>query len=240
MYIQVSIREQTDYDDDKSTEDILCVFARLNGIDPPQTGNIKNLRLWLNRISYIKEFKSSKNRNIMLTSRVLKYVEMANSIPKFREMFELVISDAAETCGDRMALSIVKLDVLYQLANVKDAKEKILVHGVWTLSLLEDLARQKVEYLRMNRYMVDEIEVYLAYPIKLKERLNIPIFLSDMLHYGLTCITETDLVFAEERLSPPLPTKNYEKNFYRTTTNFRRLERRQALKALHSPRRARA
>ena len=211
MYIQVSIREQTDYDDDKSTEDILCVFARLNGIDPPQTGNIKNLRLWLNRISYIKEFKSSKNRNIMLTSRVLKYVEMANSIPKFREMFELVISDAAETCGDRMALSIVKLDVLYQLANVKDAKEKekILVHGVWTLSLLEDLARQKVEYLRM----VDEIEVYLAYPIKLKERLNIPIVLSDMLYYSLTCITETDLAFAEEIVKSTITNRELREEF---------------------------
>ena len=34
--------------------------------------NLTNLRLWLNRISYIKEFKSSKNGNTMLTSRVLK------------------------------------------------------------------------------------------------------------------------------------------------------------------------
>jgi hypothetical protein len=159
---------------------------------------------------------------------------MANSNPKFREMFELVIFDAAETCGDRMALSSVKLDVLYQLADAKEEKEKenILVHGVWTLSILEDLARQKVELLRRNRCMVDEIEVYLAYPIKLKERLNIPIesgqrpdapgiaphgaipiVLSDMLYYDLACITETDLAFAEELVKSTVTNKELREEF---------------------------
>ena len=80
----------------------------------------------------------------------------------------------------------------------KEEKEKILVHGVWTLSILEDLARQKVQYIRMSRYMIDEIEVYLAYPIKLKKRLDIPLVLSDMLYYGMSHVSDADLEFAEE------------------------------------------
>jgi hypothetical protein len=218
MYFHVSIRE-TSYGSNEPIEKILKTFVRFNDNQqqPLDTKNIKNttnLRLWLNRISYIKEFKSPTT-NTTLTSRVLKYVEMANSNPEFREMFELVISDAAETCGDRMALSVVKLDVLYQLADTKEEakREKILINGVWTLSILEDVARQKVEQLRVSRCMVDEIEVYLAYPIRLKERLGIPIVLSDMLYYGMSHVTESDLEFAEEMVRSTVTNEELRKEF---------------------------
>jgi hypothetical protein len=46
-----------------------------------------------------------------------------------------------------------------------------LLRGQWMLEQLEQIAREKVKTLPF----IDEIEVFLAYPIKLKERLNLPI-----------------------------------------------------------------
>jgi hypothetical protein len=51
---------------------------------------------------------------------------------------------------------------------------------------LEQIAREKVKTLRF----VDEIEVYLAYPVKLKERLDLQIDVKDMLYFGCSGVTE--------------------------------------------------
>ena len=54
---------------------------------------------------------------------------------------------------------------------------------------LEDVARTKVSSLRF----VDEIEVYLGYPVMLKERLHLPINIDDMLYARCSNITARDL-----------------------------------------------
>jgi hypothetical protein len=199
VYLEISIRE-TQTSNDKSIEQILNIFS--NGEDTPQFQNIQNqnnLSLWLNRISYIKDYNSSTQTQTVLVSSVLKYVAMANSNAAFRESFELVISDAAETCGDRMALSIIRLDLLSQLGNDDSDsahREHILINGVLTLSILELAARQKVA--SMKKGCIDEIEVYLAYPTKLKKKLDIPINISEMLYYDISGVTQQDLDIAEE------------------------------------------
>ena len=64
---------------------------------------------------------------------------------------------------------------------------------MWTLSLLEDQARATIS----SFIVVDPIEVYLAYPTKLKERLKIPVG-GNMLYFSCSNLTEKHLNDAAE------------------------------------------
>lgn len=150
------------------------------------------LKSWLNRISEVPEFSSEANKQI-LAKKVLGILEEASINPSFREVFYGIIMEASETCGDRVALSILHLDIQHRLENMdlSDMPKlaSFLSNGVWTLDLLEKCARNKVETLEG----VDEIETYLAYPIYLKEALDIPIVQENMLYFRCSGVTEEDL-----------------------------------------------
>ena len=53
----------------------------------------------------------------------------------------------------------------------------------------------------------------LAYPIRLKKRLDIPIVLSDMLYYGFSHVTNSDLEFAEEMVKSTITNKELREEF---------------------------
>lgn len=150
------------------------------------------LKSWLNRISEVPEFSSEANKQI-LAKKVLGILEEARVNPSFKEVFYGIIMDASETCGDRVALSVLHLDIQHRLENMdlSDMPKlaSFLSNGVWTLDLLEKCARNKVETLEG----VDEIETYLAYPIYLKEALDIPIVQENMLYFRCSGLTEEDL-----------------------------------------------
>lgn len=150
------------------------------------------LKSWLNRISEVPEFSSETNKQI-LAKKILGILEEASINPLFKEAFYKIIAEASETCGDRVALSILHLDIQHGLENI-DLSDmpnlaNFLSKGVWTLALLEECAREKVKTLAG----VDEIEVYLAYPIRLKKTLDIPIVQGDMLYFRCSGVTEEDL-----------------------------------------------
>jgi hypothetical protein len=76
------------------------------------------------------------------------------------------------------------------------AMYRVLINGLFTIDLLYNLARYKVAGLPD----VDELEVYLGYLIKLKEDLDIPINLDNMVFFNLSCITSEDLKSAKEHV----------------------------------------
>lgn len=150
------------------------------------------LKSWLNRIGEIPEFKSERNRQI-LAKKIVAILEEASVNPEFKEIFYEIIADASETCGDRVGLSILYLDIQQSLEKL-DCSDMtqlatFLSKGPWTLSLLEQCARKKVTTLMG----IEEIETYLAYPIYLKEELDIPILQEDMLYFRCSGVTEEDL-----------------------------------------------
>jgi len=142
-----------------------------------------------------------------LSRKILSYLQLAEQNEDFRERFFNTIQGASETCGDRMALSVLHLGIQHRMAvidkgNLKKYAE-FLIHGPWMLDRLEEIARAKVKTLRF----VDEIEVYLGYPVKLRERLSLQIDVEDMLYFRCSGITEGDLnnaaIFIEDQLSTP-------------------------------------
>ncbi|MBM3207740.1 MAG: hypothetical protein FJZ57_03935, partial [Chlamydiae bacterium] len=169
----------------------------------PQRAN--SLQSWLSRLTLMQQ--SERESSASLSRKILSYLTLAETNESFREQFFNTIEGATETCGDRMALSVLHLGVQHRMAviNKGDLKgyAEFLIHGPWMLDRLEEIARAKVETLRF----VDEIEVYLGFPTKLRERLNLQIDVEEMLYFTCSGITEADLDYAasfiEDQLSTP-------------------------------------
>ncbi len=130
-------------------------------------------------------------------ANIINYIEEAERNPEFRNLFMQLLTDASATCGDRVALSIITIGIQHDLitfdfSNTKGLAE-FLIRGGMAMGLLEEYARQIVPTFNF----VDEIEVYLGLPIMLRERLQLPINLQEMLYYRCSSLTGDHLVQAE-------------------------------------------
>jgi hypothetical protein len=109
---------------------------------------------------------------------------------------------ATSSCGDRIILSVLYLSVQYKMYTIKYDEDSIelifetIMRGPFIMSILEEVARDKVKTLRF----FDEIEVYLAYPIMLREKFKIPIATQGMLFYTISAINNDDLDYASKRV----------------------------------------
>jgi uncharacterized protein YjbI with pentapeptide repeats len=191
----------------KTIEELLTNLYSLAKEEQPILEDLpkeEKLRVWLSRLSYMADYNAKGERQEKLAKSVVDYLERANEDPRFRESFLCVINGAADTCGDRMALSVVNLSVDYQIqtADLSDMKSlsHLLSRGVWAMNTLENIAREKVTSLPF----VDEIEVYLGYPTMLKDRLELPINIGEMLYFRCSGITQGDLNRAEELVKDQL------------------------------------
>jgi len=92
-----------------------------------------------------------------------------------------------------MALSILHLGIAYKLsmADKKDLNglATLLTRGSLALEWLEEVASNKVQSL----FGCDPIEVYLGYPVMLKEELKLPIDVEEMLYFACSSLKKEDL-----------------------------------------------
>jgi hypothetical protein len=154
----------------------------------------KQIKTWLLRIEDIFEFKNDKELFKVICLQITEFLKEADLTENtsLREALYIIIENATETCGDRMALSIIYIDIQHSLNIHKFDLNKlfnILINGSWTLHALENFSRYKVSTLKS----VDELEVYLGYIIMLKQDLDIPVNIKNMLYYSCSCITDQDL-----------------------------------------------
>lgn len=112
-----------------------------------------------------------------------------------------VAKDALGSCEDRVTLTLnamKKEGLNYDVNSGKyDTRLGDLLHlarQMFRLDLLEKIAYEKVASLPF----VDEIEVYLAYQIKLREKLALPIDTAEMRFFDVSYVTQQDLDFAEK------------------------------------------
>ena len=154
--------------------------------------------MWLGRLSDTKDYQKGGEFQKGFARKVLGYLQAAEEKEQFREALFAIIAGAAETCGDRIALSILNVSTAFKLAAIdtKNIQEfvNLLIKEVWPLQMLEEIARDKVPCLPF----CDVIEVYLGYPIMLKDRLKMPIDVEDMLYFRCSSLTQKDLDSAAE------------------------------------------
>lgn len=157
---------------------------------------------WLSRLSYMQPSRQEGSEG--LSKKILSYLQLAENNEDFRWKLFVTIEGAAETCGDRIALSVLELGIQQRMMlidkNDLPRFAEFLIHGPWMLDRLQEIARQKIESLRF----VDEIEVYLGYPVKLRERLDLQIDVENMLYFACSGITPEDLNVAENRIQQML------------------------------------
>jgi E3 ubiquitin-protein ligase SspH2 len=202
-----------EYNDDQIPLDevIPLIFKRIDRplLDPSIFKRIKcdsYIHPWLNRI--YKE--NTKIVEELLPHIIDMVIEMTNN-EEFMDEACNIIQDATATCGDRMILSILYVSMQYKMhliANHLDRIEDIfrfLIRGPYIMDELEKIARDKIK----SMFAVDEVEVYLAYPIKLRDVFNIPIETKDMLYYTCSSVNEIDLKKAQDIINKKLKDKDY-------------------------------
>ena len=170
---------------------------------------------WLKNISRTSDFK---NRPIRIQEQIYQYLRRAEEDSGFREVFLRTIHEAATSCGDRMCLSILHISLAEKQAvfasagmnTPKKMKEfaEFLIRGPWAMGQLEEIARNKLASL----HYADQIEVFLAYPIGLKQRLGLQFDVDSMLFPAASRVSEQDLSSAAEYIESQLAQANAKNN----------------------------
>lgn len=186
--------------EERSVEELLTSLYKIVESPYEKLANIPGddvsepiLKAWLSRLSYMSDYKASPEKRRWLAANILEHLKLADKDKKFRQLFNVIIDEAAETCGDRVVLSVVYLGIAHKLATIDLSNMKELAHflirGSFAMSLLEGIARDKIPSLPF----FDEIEVYLGYPVMLKERLQLPIDIQEMLYFTCSALKQQDL-----------------------------------------------
>ncbi|MCB1107030.1 MAG: hypothetical protein KDK76_02920 [Chlamydiia bacterium] len=168
-----------------SINDLLATIERISGqvakksfINDLSCKEKNSLRDWFARLEICRDFERNRQG---FCKQIVRFLNQADDDPNFRKEFLGVVDGAAESCGDRVALSIIHIGIRWKLTQIDHsdlpALAEFLKKGVYAIDLLEKIARQN------HGAEGDEIENYLAYPVKLKERLKLPIII-DFMIYG--------------------------------------------------------
>ncbi|WP_246787958.1 NEL-type E3 ubiquitin ligase domain-containing protein [Bradyrhizobium sp. CCBAU 53421] len=120
--------------------------------------------------------------------------------PRLREQYFQLAIGASASCEDRITLTWNDMQTARLNADVEDGAyderlDELLQQGrvMFRQDALEQIARDKVSSLRF----VDEIEVYLAYQVKLRDVLQLQHIAPNMRFFAVSHVTEHDIAAAE-------------------------------------------
>ncbi|WP_050386002.1 NEL-type E3 ubiquitin ligase domain-containing protein [Bradyrhizobium pachyrhizi] len=154
--------------------------------------------------SFLDRLRDTVNYgNPQFRQAVIEDLQRAAIRPRLREQYFQLAFGASESCEDRITLTWNSMQTARLNADVEDGAYDnrlgdLVEQGriLFRLDALEQIAREKVDSLRF----VDEIEVYLAYQVKLRERLELRHIAPDMRFFGVSWVTDYDLSTAETRV----------------------------------------
>ncbi|TWA88946.1 Leucine-rich repeat (LRR) protein [Bradyrhizobium stylosanthis] len=153
---------------------------------------------FLNRLRETVSYRHLEFRNTVLDD-----LRQAAIRPRLRQQYFQLAFGASETCEDRITLTWNGMQIARLNADVEegayDHRLGELVpqaRVMFRLGALERIARQKAGSLQF----VDEVEVYLAYQVKLRERLDLRVMAPKMRFFDVSYVTEHDLTTAEKQV----------------------------------------
>lgn len=116
--------------------------------------------------------------------------------PLLRQETFAMAQYATTSCEDRVALSYCQMrraDILWQLTSGENEIELAdfisAARQMFRLQQLEEIAREKAN----NHYITDEVEHFLAYPVKLSELLELSFVTQKMRFFDISDVTEDEL-----------------------------------------------
>lgn len=131
---------------------------------------------------------------------VTDWLSQLASQPELRAQSFLVSLGATDSCEDRVAHTYNEMKKVRLNADVENGHydqrlgELVdIARGMFRLDVLEKVSQEKVKSIRL----VDELEVYLAFQVKLREKLDLPLDTEDMRYFDTSRVTQNDLDAAE-------------------------------------------
>ena len=171
-----------------------------------------HLELWLNRLDWMSDFQNLR-RSLALRENIIDCIEYAEVNSEYYKLFQDIIQGATATCGDGIALSIIDIGIAKEVLTLIEGKKiaelsHFLLGTVFPRQILQKIAGQKITLLKIeekkrreeqgvNIHPIDDVEIYLTYPILLKKRLNLSITINTMMMESTsTGVTQEDLEIA--------------------------------------------
>jgi E3 ubiquitin-protein ligase SspH2 len=152
---------------------------------------------------FLDRLEASVNYSPEFRTTVAEWLAKLGQDAELRRLTFQVARGATETCEDRVALTYNNLRKLsHEHAVSRGDYDDRLVEiiergrGAFRLDALEKIARKKAQTL----WLVDEIEVYLAYQVKLRDRLHLPTDIANMRFFDVSGVDARDLENAEQEV----------------------------------------
>lgn len=161
-----------------------------------QEDSAKEFSAFLDRLRGTPSYNSAEFR-----AQVRSWLEKLEGNEELRQNSFIASHCATDTCDDRVALAYNNMKQVLLNDEVKTGKYdekpvalREVLRGLYRLELLEEIARKKASTMRV----VDPIEVYLDYQVKLRDKLQLPTEISVM-RYG-SGLKASDLADAEKQV----------------------------------------
>lgn len=188
------------------------LYVHCNQRRVPRFYNLRSLsdqlEMWLNRLDWMSDFQNLEG-NPSLIEAIIDCIEYAEANAEYRKLFQNIIEGATATCGDGIALSIIDIGIAKRVLTFMESNQIVelshfLLGTAFPRQILQKIAGQKITFLKLQAKLkkiaagaIDDVEVYLAYPILLKERLNLSININSMVtQLDNTGVTQEDLEVA--------------------------------------------
>lgn len=134
--------------------------------------------------------------------RIDLLVEAMRASPSLRATCFAIASDAAQTCGDRVALGLNDMEQALLIENAESGKlspEDLFSKGIGSFKkqVLDEIALAKINDLKRLGIPADEIEIRLAFQTELFERLDLPGVTNEMRYRASAKVSKGEIASAE-------------------------------------------
>ncbi|CNL44800.1 IpaH family type III secretion system E3 ubiquitin--protein ligase [Yersinia pseudotuberculosis] len=166
-----------------------------------QEDNAPAFSAFLSRLAGTASAKNSPEFRL----QVAIWLAQLTGSPTLREQTFLIAQESTETCDDRVALTYNHMQKAVMAHEVEKGEydtqlPELMARGreLFRLEQLENIAREKIKTLNIN--FEEEIEVYLAYQVKLRDSLQLFSVSKKMYFFDVSHVTTGDLQSAETRV----------------------------------------
>ncbi|MFN7095266.1 MAG: NEL-type E3 ubiquitin ligase domain-containing protein, partial [Burkholderiales bacterium] len=143
----------------------------------------------------------SHESSATVLANLAKIIIAMDQNSELREICFNLASESTQTCGDRVALGFIQMQLQVKLYKADASLSELFAQqkAMCTLGIIFKLAQNKVNSLTG---IIDEVEVYLTYIKHLNDYLQVDI--DDILHEALSNVTQDDIQTARVCLKDTL------------------------------------
>jgi Leucine-rich repeat (LRR) protein len=157
-----------------------------------QALKVNGLDVFLTKLSETAEYEQAPR---CLSYKIVEIMNNLNNNQQLREQVTAIMFEANRSCCDRITFALNQIEVLCKIYNNnKSANETIdLILGIDRIERLRVIAKHKVDKLKQQHIATDEVETYLIYQTRLKDKLNLPTYANLMMSSDIACVTDNDI-----------------------------------------------